>query len=150
MVTSDDPIRQDHIVVTPRISIDPAELQFTFIRSSGPGGQNVNKVATAAQLRFDARRSRSLPDAVAVRLIKLAGKRATNDGEIVITAQRFRTQEANRKDATDRLVELILAATHVPKRRVETKPSRASRERRVDTKKKNAAKKRNRRGGSWD
>ena len=140
----------DRIFITARVSLDPSELQFSFIRSSGPGGQNVNKVATAAQLRFDARRSPSLPDAVATRLIRLAGKRATNDGEIVITAQRFRTQEANRKDAVDRLVELIVAATHVPKKRVATKPSRAAKQKRVDTKKRVSTKKRDRRVGSWD
>ena len=140
----------DRIFITARVSLDPSELQFTFIRSSGPGGQNVNKVATAAQLRFDARRSPSLPDAVATRLIRLAGKRATSAGEIVITAQRFRTQEANRKDAVDRLVTLIEEATHVPKPRVATRPSRAAKQRRVDTKKRVATKKRDRRVGSWD
>jgi ribosome-associated protein len=138
------------IAITPRISLDPAELTFSFIRASGPGGQNVNKVATAVQLRFDARRSRSLPDDVAVRLLKLAGSRATNDGEIVITAQSFRTQEANRKDAVDRLVDLIRAATHVPKKRVATKPCRAAKARRVEGKRKQSQKKQGRRSGGWD
>jgi ribosome-associated protein len=137
------------IPINTRLSLDPAEIQFSFIRSSGPGGQNVNKVATAVQLRFDARRSPSLPDAVASRLLRLAGKRATTGGEIVITAQRFRTQEANRKDATDRLVEMIAAAAVAPKKRVKTKPTRASKERRLESKKRNSATKQARRGG-WE
>jgi ribosome-associated protein len=137
------------ITITPRLSLDPAELQFTFIRASGPGGQNVNKVSTAVQLRFDAARSRSLPEPVVRRLLRLAGRRATLAGEIVITAQRFRTQEANRKDAVDRLVELIRAAAHVPKRRVATKPSKAARERRMEGKKRRGELKRNR-GSRWD
>jgi ribosome-associated protein len=142
----DSPAR---IPVTGRLSLDPAELEFSFIRASGPGGQNVNKVATAVQLRFDARGSRSLPDAVAARLIRLAGKRATSAGEIVITAQRFRTQEANRKDAVDRLVEMIAAAAVVPKKRVKTKPTHASKQRRLESKKKRSTTKQQRRGG-WD
>ena len=104
------------ISVTPSLNLDEAEIELSFIRSSGPGGQNVNKVATAVQLRFDARRSPSLPNAVAARLISLAGKRATLAGEIVITANQFRTQEANRKDAVARLVELIRAAAVVQKK----------------------------------
>ena len=90
---------------TPHIAIDEAELEETFVRASGPGGQNVNKLSTAVQLRFDARRSASLPDAVAVRLMRLAGRRLTVDGVIVISAQRFRTQDRNRADARERLAE---------------------------------------------
>ena len=136
---------QSRLIINPRLSLDASELTFSFIRSSGPGGQNVNKVATAVQLRFDARHSPSLPDPVVCRLLTLAGRRATSAGEIVITAQRFRTQEANRKDAVDRLVELVRAAAVTPKRRVATKPSRASRERRLKGKKRRSTVKRDRR-----
>ena len=140
----------DRIEITPRVSLDPAELIFTFIRASGPGGQNVNKVSSAAQLRFDAAQSPSLTEPVKRRLLRLAGKRATLAGEIVITAQRFRTQEANRKDAIDRLVELVKEATHVPKFRVATRPSRGSKERRIEGKKQRADIKRGRGGKGWD
>ncbi|MBF9234056.1 alternative ribosome rescue aminoacyl-tRNA hydrolase ArfB [Microvirga alba] len=122
------------IPVTDTIALDEAELEESFIRGSGPGGQNVNKVATAVQLRFNARRSRSLPDTVAIRLMKLAGSRLTNDGIIVITAQRFRTQERNRQDALDRLLDLIRQATEVPKPRRATRPTLASKQRRLETK----------------
>lgn len=133
------------IEITPHLSIDERELVFDFIRSSGPGGQNVNKVETAAQLRFDARGSLSLPFDVRVRLERLAGKKATNDGVIVITAQRFRTQDMNRADAIDRLVELIRAAAHRPKPRRATKPTLSSKKRRLDSKAKHGAMKRERR-----
>jgi ribosome-associated protein len=117
------------------ISIGESELEERFIRASGPGGQNVNKLASAVQLRFDARRSPSLPDAVRLRLERLAGRRLTNDGVVVITAQRHRTQERNRQDALDRLIELIRRAAVAPTPRKASKPSAAARERRLQSKK---------------
>lgn len=122
------------IPVTAQITLDDKEIVIETIRSSGPGGQNVNKLETAAQLRFDARRSPSLPNDVSIRLQKLAGSRLTNDGVIVITAQRFRTQEANRQDAVERLVDLIRKAAEKPKRRIATKPSKTAKKERVDKK----------------
>lgn len=122
------------IAITPTLSIEDDELDISFIRASGPGGQNVNKVATAAQLRFNARGSPSLPDDVATRLIARAGSRATKDGVIVITADRFRTQAQNRADAVARLVALIASAAHKPKPRKATRPTLASKERRLQTK----------------
>jgi ribosome-associated protein len=112
------------------------ELEFRFFRSGGPGGQNVNKVSTSVQLRFDARNSPSLTDAVRERLIKLAGSRATLNGEILITAVRFRTQERNRADALERLQGLVDEASIKPVYRVPTKPTRASKERRLEGKSK--------------
>ena len=123
------------IRVTDPITIDESELTEDFVRSSGPGGQNVNKLATAVQLRFDVRRSPSLPNDVAVRLMRLAGSRLTEDGVIVITAQSHRTQERNRQDARDRLIQLIRQAAVVPVKRRPTKPTRASREKRIESKK---------------
>ena len=122
------------ICVTDTLSIHWDEIAETFIRANGPGGQNVNAVSTAVQLRFDARGSRALPNAVYQRLAKLAGSRMTRGGVIVITARRFRTQDANRKDALGRLVELIRDAAVPPKSRKATKPSRASRRRRLEAK----------------
>ncbi|PKP77210.1 MAG: aminoacyl-tRNA hydrolase [Alphaproteobacteria bacterium HGW-Alphaproteobacteria-3] len=122
------------IPVTDRLAIEEDEISISFIRSGGPGGQNVNKVSSAAQLRFDARHSPSLPERVRERLERIAGTKLTKEGVIVITANRFRTQEANRRDAVDRLVEMIAAAAHQPKFRVPTKPSRAAKEKRVETK----------------
>jgi ribosome-associated protein len=114
--------------------IDESEIAENFVRSSGPGGQNVNKVASAVELRFDARRSPSLPNDVAIRLIKLAGARATQDGVIVIFAQRYASQPRNREDARARLTDLLVQAQARPKRRVATRPTFASRVRRVDDK----------------
>jgi ribosome-associated protein len=122
------------ISVTPTIAIDEREIEEHFIRSSGPGGQNVNKLATAVQLRFDVRHSPSLPDGVRERLERLAGKRLTRDGVLIITAQRHRTQERNRQDALDRLLELIREAAIVPVRRRPTRPTMGSRQRRLEGK----------------
>jgi ribosome-associated protein len=123
------------IRVTDHIALDESELVESFIRSSGPGGQNVNKLSTAVQLRFDVRGSPSLTDEVRARLERLAGKRLTRDGVLVITAQSHRTQERNRADALDRLLELIRAAAVRPVPRRATKPTKASRVRRLESKK---------------
>lgn len=122
------------IAITPRISIDEAEIQEEFIRASGPGGQNVNKLSTAVQIRFDVRLTPNLPDSVRARLERLAGRRLTKDGVIVMTAQRYRTQDRNRQDARERLVELIRQATEVPTARRATRPTLASKHRRLDSK----------------
>lgn len=119
------------IRVTDTIEIDEDELEESFVRASGPGGQNVNKVSSAVQLRFDVRRSRALPDAMAIRLMKLAGRRLTADGVLVISAERFRDQERNRADARERLVALIREAAVPPKPRRPTRPTKASKERRL-------------------
>ena len=122
------------ITVTDRLAIAEDEISISFIRAGGPGGQNVNKVSSAAQLRFDARHSPSLPERVRARLERIAGAKLTKDGVIVITANRFRTQEANRRDAVERLVEMIAEAAHQPKFRVPTKPSKAAKAKRVEEK----------------
>ncbi len=123
------------IRITDHIAIDESEISESFVRASGPGGQNVNKLSTAVQLRFDVRASPSLPDDVRTRLERLAGKRLTREGVLVITAQRFRTQERNREDAVARLVELVQAAAVRPAKRRPTRPTFASKVRRLEGKK---------------
>ena len=127
------------IRITDRISIDEGELEESFIRDSGPGGQNVNKLASAVQLRFDVRHSPSLSGGVRARLERLAGRRLTREGVLVITAQRHRTQERNRADARERLIELIRDAATPPTPRRPTRPPRSSREKRIQSKKRRAA-----------
>jgi ribosome-associated protein len=126
------------IAITETITLDDAEIGESFIRASGPGGQNVNKVSSAVQLRFDVRRSPSLPEAVRQRLERLGGHRVSQDGVLVITAQRFRSQERNRQDALMRLVALIRRAASPPPPRRPTRPTAASRERRLAAKSRRA------------
>lgn len=133
------------IKVTATIFIDDNELEEAFVRSPGPGGQNVNKVATAVQLRFDVRHSPSLPDDVRERLEKLAGSRLTEGGELIIEAHRYRTRERNRSDARERLVALIQRAAIPPPKRKKTGPSKAAKARRLEAKKHQSEKKKQRR-----
>jgi len=130
------------IRINNNIKIKESELTFNFIRSSGPGGQNVNKVATAVQLRFDISSSESLTEEIKIRLISIAGRKVTNDDVLIIEAKRFRTQEANRQDAIERLIELIEKASKKKKRRIKTNPTAGSKVRRIETKKKIGEKKR--------
>lgn len=133
------------IQITPSISIKENEIQEEFVLASGPGGQNVNKVATAVKLRFDAAHSPSLPEDVRARLMRLAGKRLTEEGVIVIHARRFRSQDRNRQDAMDRLADLIREAAQRPKARRKTRPTAASIERRLEDKRRRGQIKRIRR-----
>lgn len=130
------------IQVTRAIAIDERDLDERFVRASGPGGQNVNKVATAVQLRFDVRGSRSLAPAVRDRLLRQEANRITTEGELVILARRFRSQERNREDAVERLLRLIERAANPPAKRVKTRPSRAAKQRRLEEKRERSAIKR--------
>ena len=133
------------IPIAPGIAFDPSELEESFVRASGPGGQNVNKVSSAVQVRLDLRRPGSLPEAVRERAERLGGHRVTGDGVLVVTAQRFRSQERNRQDALDRVVALLQRAAERPVERRATKPTAASRRRRVEQKTQRGAVKRLRR-----
>jgi ribosome-associated protein len=126
------------IRITDRIVLDEREIEESFVRASGPGGQNVNKLATAVQLRFDVRRSPALPDEVRARLARLAGRRLTTEGVLIITAQRHRTQERNREDALERLVQLIRQAAVPPVPRRPTRPTAASKKRHREAKRRRA------------
>jgi ribosome-associated protein len=137
------------IEITPTIKINENELHFDYIRASGPGGQNVNKVATAVQLRFDLRAS-SLPEEVKSRLIHLSGKRATSEGILLIEGKQFRTQEQNREDAIQRLIALVRRASVKPKPRKRTKPTKTSKEKRLHSKKRRGEIKKSRRGKSFE
>jgi len=132
------------LVITPNISIDDAEIEEHFIRSSGPGGQNVNKVETTVQLRFNAADSPSINSGIYARLKIIAGRRMTADGVLILTAQSHRTQDRNRKDARERLAALILRAVTPPKHRRPTRPSRAAKARRLDSKKQRSGLKKSR------
>ena len=133
------------IAITADLALDEREISETFIRASGPGGQNVNKVASATQLRFDVRASPSLPEPVRARLERLAGNRLTTEGVLVITAQRFRSQEQNRRDAVERLLALLRAAASPPPVRRRTRPPRAAAEARLGEKKRRGERKQSRR-----
>jgi ribosome-associated protein len=134
------------LLISPTLRIPDAELVERFVRSAGPGGQNVNKVSTAVELRFDVATSPSLPEPVRARLLARRDRRLTDEGVLVISAQRFRTQDRNREDARERLADVLREALHVPKARVATRPTRASKERRL-TEKKSRAKVKQGRGG---
>jgi ribosome-associated protein len=135
--------------ITPSLQIPDSELAESFVRASGPGGQNVNKVASAVELRFDVANSPSLPDAMRARVLARRDRRLTADGVLVIQASRLRDQGRNREDARERLAEILRAALHVPKKRVTTKPTRASKERRLDAKRVRSTHKKQRSVRNW-
>lgn len=138
------------IKITNQVRIDESELAFSFIRASGPGGQNINKVATAVQLRFNVPHSASLAEDVKTRLIRLAGRRMTIDGDLLIEAKRHRTQEQNKEDAVERLTKLVQRALLKPKKRFRTQPSRSAREKRLKEKKIKGAIKKNRQKSAFE
>jgi ribosome-associated protein len=136
--------------ISPTLAIPDQELEERFVRSSGPGGQNVNKVSTAVELRFDVANSPSLPEAVRERLLARRDRRITDEGVLVLSAQRFRTQDRNREDARERLAAVITAALTAPKKRVATKPTKGSKERRLGAKRERSTVKRHRSASGWD
>ena len=140
----------DDLVIHPGLAIPDAEIVERFVRASGAGGQNVNKVSTAVELRFDIAGSPSLPEPLRARLLARRDRRLTDAGVLVIEAQRFRTQDRNRQDARERLAAFIAAGLPVPKRRIETKPTRASKQRRLEGKRERSEIKRGRTTRSWD
>lgn len=138
------------LIISPTLALPDQELVERFIRASGPGGQNVNKVASAVELRFDAARSPSLPEELRARLLARRDRRISDDGVIVINAQRFRTQERNREDARERLAHMIQAALAVPKKRIATRPTKGSQERRLSGKRERSQVKSKRGGRGWE